>query len=82
MVLDQINTKITDLKVRFDGSTIYVELDSLEASRLDGERQYEIKLISQEACRPDVTGALKKIFEGKTGFQGLDCDRRSGDSRS
>lgn len=70
MVMDQLNTRVADINVRFDGYTIYVKLDSSVATRLDGEQQYEIKLVPQARCRPDAATALKKIFEGKTGFQG------------
>ncbi|MEM5317586.1 hypothetical protein [Paraburkholderia sp. JHI869] len=69
MVSDQLNTKVADVCVRFNGNTIYVELPVPVAEKLDGKQQYEIKLVSIEGREQEIESALRKIFEGKVGFE-------------
>lgn len=69
MVSDQLNTKVADICVRFNGNTIYVDLPAPVAERLDGKQKYEIKLVSIEGREQEIQSALRKIFEGKVGFE-------------
>jgi hypothetical protein len=69
MISDQLNTKVADVRVRFNGNTIYVELPAPVVEQLDGKQKYEIKLVSIGGREQEIESALRKIFEGKVGIE-------------